>query len=324
LLAAERAWLEGGPSSALIVGRHGSGMTSILNLCQVELGTRRVLRPDWKLARREAGIVPVLADDLGCDPREASLVAALTSQRTVVLVDDLQSWFTPDAAGITRLERFLELVVETRHQVFWIVTVEQDALSVMEEAFSVRQAFGHVVQLAPLSPELSREVIEARHRLSAFDVEYPKSLASQVLGRFRTSSERDVFFRVLARVTDGNLRLSLIAWRRAVTKTDDTTMVPSLQRLLALGLPFVSLLPPRPASMLVQLLRFGPLTATRLARGSGLTSGEALRNASFLQSAGLVEPVAPGRDELRVPVALQESVMRGLRELGALRPGALR
>lgn len=324
LVAAERSWLEGGPSSALVAGRHGSGRTSVLNLCQVELATRRVLRPDWSLSRRELGILPVLADDLGCDPRDASLVAALSAQRTVVLIDDLQSWFTADAAGLAQLERFLEIVVETRHDVFWLVTVENEALSLMEEAFSVRQAFGHVVLLPTLDTDTLMDVIDARHRLSGFDVEYPRTLATQLLRRLGRTSERDVFFRLLARAADGNLRLSLVAWRRAVSKLDGAKLVPSLQRVLAVGLPFVPLLPPRPASMLVQLLRFGPMDPARLARGSGLDPGEGTRNASFLESAGLVEPVAAGRTELRVPVALQEAVLRGLREMGAIRSGGLR
>lgn len=324
LLAAERAWTDGGPSSALVVGRHGSGMTSMLNLLQVEVATRRVLRPDWSLSERALGILPTLADDLGCEHDFEAVRAAIAAQRTVVLLDELQSWFTPDAAGLRQLERFLELVVATHRDVFWIITAEQDALSVLEEALTIREAFGQVVRLSPATADGLAEVLEARHRVSGFDIVYPRTLASRFLRHFRSRSEREVFFRLLGRMTEGNLRLAIVAWRRTVDRPEGSRIEPSLHRLLGMGLPFVTLLPPRPTSMLVQLLRFGPLDPESLGRGSGLGAGEAVRNAAFLQSAGLVEPVASGREELRIPPEIQEAVVRGLRDLGAGRTGGLR
>ncbi len=175
LLSAERDWLGGSRASALLVGAHGSGRTSMLNLCELELSAPRLLRPEPLEWRRDVGIVEALAIELGARPRRSALINALRETKTTILLDDLEQWFFADARGLRDLERFLDLVVATQSVAFWLVAVEADTLALFEECVDVREPFAKVVSLSPLKPDEIASAIEQRHRLSGRDVVYPRS-----------------------------------------------------------------------------------------------------------------------------------------------------
>ncbi|HOU94389.1 MAG TPA: hypothetical protein PLU22_25230, partial [Polyangiaceae bacterium] len=226
LISAERAWLNGGPASALVVGAHGSGRTSLVNQCKLKLGTPRLLRPQPLQWRRDIGIFQALGLALGARHGAGALTRALTATRTAVLLDDLENWFVPDPSGLADLERFLDLVVRTRHDVFWIATIEQETLALLEEAVPVTNAFGRIVRLAPSRAEALARVIEGRHVLSGRPLVFKAGPLSTVLERIPALRERDVFFRVLARASGGNLARALALWIRSVELDADGAVWP--------------------------------------------------------------------------------------------------
>ena len=317
LLMAEQAWLDGGPSSALVVGQHGSGRTSLLNLCELEMTAPRLARLRRSRTPRGVGLVAALAAELGCRARMLHLVAALRQTRTLVLIDDLDHWVTPDASGFRDLERFLNLVVRTRHDAFWLATIGTEALNLLEEAVAVRQAFGNVVTLEPLKQDELMQAIEGRHLLSGCSVTYPRSVRSRVLGRIRRSSDREVFFRGLLSASDGNIARALSLWLHSATVHEDGCVSVSTPRALSAGLPFFGQMNVRELAILVHLLRFGPMTIGQIAASLGVSRDEAERHVGFLRMAGLVEPIENQYEELRIPRALRAPVLDGLRSVGA-------
>src|SRR5690606_2639230 len=165
LVEAEAAWLRGGPGSALVVGAHGAGRTSLLNICQLELAAPRVLRPELSGRRRRGALFRALASELDTANERTKLREALVRTRTTVLVDDLESWFEADLEGVLQLERFLELVVQTRREVCWIATISVGAYQLFRELLPLEQLFAQQVELAPLSARELRAAVEKRHRL---------------------------------------------------------------------------------------------------------------------------------------------------------------
>ena len=317
LLAAEQAWLDGGPSSGLVAGAHGSGRTSLLNLCELEMTAPRLARLRRSRTPREVGLVAALAAELGCRPRMLNLVATLRHTRTLVLIDDLEHWVTPDASGFRDLERFLNLVVRTRQDTFWLATIGSEALELLEEAVAMRQAFGHVVTLQPLKIDALVHAVEGRHHLSGCSVTYPRTWRSQIIGRIRRTSDRMVFFHKLLSDSEGNLARALGLWVRAATVDDDGRVSLNMPRGLSVGLPFFAQMNVREVAVLVQLLRFGPMTMGGIATGMGVSRDEAERHVGFLRMAGLIEPIESGEDELRIPQVLRAPVLVGLRDVGA-------
>jgi hypothetical protein len=317
ILAAERMWLDGATGSVLLVGPPGSGRTSMLNLCELELSAPRLLRPEPLEWRREVGIVQALAIDLGVRPRRQAVVDALAATKTTILIDDLEHWFTPDVRGLRELEAFLDLVVLTHESAFWLVAAEKSTLALLEESVAVREPFARTLSLEPQPAEVLARAIEVRHTQSGRKLRFPSNAVSALFARLQRADERMLYFRVLARVCDGNLSRAYLTWIKSVEVVDEA-VVPQVHALVSIGLPFARRLPPAVAAVLVQMLRFGPMGERELSGALRLTTAEVRRHLHFLESAGLVEPVANAREILRVPPAVRGLISEGLKNLGAI------
>jgi len=319
LLTSERKSLQGRRGSALLVGRSGSGRTSLLNLCEVELSAPRVLRPEPIEGRRSVGVVRALAIELGLGDRLADLTGALLETRTTVLLDDLEHWFTPDAAGIAELARFLELVVATDSQVFWLVATEQASLALLEEALPVRPAFSRVIAITPLTVDKLGSFLEARHELSQRPLVYPKTVFSKLLGRFGLGDARGVFLRMLARSTEGNLSAAVLSWLRSARVDADGSVALQLHLDLRIGVAMLSHLPPRQLALLAHITRFGPFDEAELARYLEVPDAEVGRDVHFFLSAGVLARDPQAESRLTLVPRLKPIVLGALRDVGLLR-----
>lgn len=314
---AERAWIEGGSGgSALIVGAHGAGRSSLLNMAELELTVPRVLRPEPVGSWRETGLDAALANELGCRAQRRSVLKALRKVRTAVLIDDLERWCTPDEAGLRALISFLDLMQRSRDSVFWLVTVTTPALRLVEEAVAVRPSFGHVLELAPLSHAELQTALLTRHALSGRNLLIAKPLPVRLMARLMRIDDGSLPFRLLARLSDGNLARAMVIWLRALEIEGEETVTPQSARMLTLGLPPFRELDPVQLAILLAVLRWGGGSPKQLADTLGVPLHVASQHAGFLRAAGMLESTEARRDELRVPRALVGPVIQGLRDVG--------
>lgn len=316
ILETERACLSGGNGSALVIGPVGSGRTSLLNLCELELSAPRIIRPeplDW---RRSVGLEEALAIELGC--ARPMITDELRRVRTTVLVDDLEQWFSPNHDGLASLASFLELLVDSDDQVFWLVTVEQATLDLLEELMPIKPAFSRVVRMPPLGARELARAIEGRHLLTGRSVSYPSNLTSRLLSKLGKGDSREVFFRVLASVSSGNLGAALAEWLRMCRFTESGSVVATPQFNLGASVSLLAQLPPTELAILAQLTRFGPFAPRELSEALELPESETRRHAHFLKSAGVVEPVGTD-DLLRITAGFEPMVFDALQQAGAVR-----
>lgn len=313
LVEAERAWLEGKASSALVVGDHGSGRSSLLNQCKLELSAPRVIRPEPLQWRGELGLITALGGVLGVESDLNAITRALGSAKTTVLVDDLEQWISPDLAGSAELERFLELVVRTASTAFWIVTIESGTYALFQELTPMAHAFGLFIRLEPLKVDELRLVIEERHRISGRLLHHASAPLSAIRNRLPGLTDRDVTWRVLHGLSDGNPARALSLWSRSVILLPGDSIEIAAQRLLKAALPFVGWLHPRDQALLAQLTRFGPMRQSRLARLLGFGRADVVRRLAFLRAAGMIEGGQVEQDPARIPLELRPTVLQGLR-----------
>jgi Kef-type K+ transport system membrane component KefB len=286
VVAAEREWLRGGPGTVLIVGDPGTGKTTLLNLCQVELSAPRVIRPETVRPRREVGVMQALAYEVGRRAQREDLGGALASHRTVVLLDDLEQWLEPTHEGIRSLRSLLDLIGSTRSNVAWIVTVSGQFLDAWRDVVDVRAMFATVIDMEPLSADMLRRVVEARHAASGLELAHRHRLLRVPLGRF--GQEAQVSFRVLRAASRGNLSAALAAWPRYL-RFEEERVVVQPERLLRERVPSLAGLPPVARAALILLLRHGAMSASSIAGGLMLSSGEADREAMVLERLGLLQ-----------------------------------
>jgi Kef-type K+ transport system membrane component KefB len=319
LVKEEQAGLEGRSDGVLIVGEHGSGRTSMLNVAQLEFRAPRIVFLGHEQVE-PGGFLSVLASELQCEPTTGEVRGALAEERTTILIDDFESWFVPDPKGIYALESILDLILTTRHVAFWAVTISRDALAVIDPIFAVRQAFGRIINLGPLDEDALARVIETRNKVSGLEIDYPYRRFSGLFGEGHPDARRLAYFRGLNRASRGNLRAALRAWYRDALPAPGDVVHPRLptahrgqqQRLL-------NSLHVHALGILVQAERLGVLDVNHLSATLGLGRGEVSRHLAFLRAAGILERRTGLAGGLRIVPSVQPTVTQALLEAGALR-----
>jgi Kef-type K+ transport system membrane component KefB len=319
LVREEQAGLEGRSDGVLIVGEHGSGRTSMLNVAQLEFRAPRIIFLGQEQAEA-GGFMSVLAAELQCEPATGEIRSALAEERTTILVDDLEQWFVPDPKGIGAVEPILDLILTTRHVAFWAVTTSKDALALLDPIFAVRQVFGRLIMLGTLDDEALARVIETRNKVSGLDIEYPHRRFAGLYGERHPDARRSAYYRGLTRATRGNLRAALHVWHRDVRAGLGDVVHPrppavqwSMHQRLLNSLHVHAL------GILVQATRLGVLDANQLSSTLGLSRGEVSRHLAFLRTAGILERRTGLAGGLRVAPTVQPTITRALLEAGALR-----
>ncbi|MEZ4441598.1 MAG: cation:proton antiporter [Polyangiaceae bacterium] len=321
LLDAEARWLEGGPSSILIVGERGSGKTSLLNLAQIDLSASSVLRVSPLSANApRTSLLDALAYELGCRPMRRAVERALRSRKRTVLIDDLHRWFPAEPTSIDELDELVDVMVKTQRTTCWVAAVDASVLDTWQEILAFRRVFSTVVTLGPLSVEEVTRVIERRHMASARALALPESRFYALLRKLGRSSEHEVVYRVLRGVSRGNLSEVITTWRRIVSQREDGVVEPDLRRLVDTGLSWNLDLAPVEVAVLRVLSRSGPTTEEGLARQLELSLHHLRRHLSFLLAAGLVDQ-AHTAGVVSVPPILGGKVVQILAQRGAWSSG---
>lgn len=317
LLDAEQGFLKGEPGSALVVGESGSGKTSLLNLCQNASTSARVLRPEPIEWRRDIGIIQALSFELGTRPRVGAIARALSGRPALILIDDLEEWLPVGPRAVIELEMLLDLIIRTKREAFWLVSIRKSAYDLLSSLTHVDAAFARIVELDELNREAIAEVIEARNAESNTQINYPETLLSPLLRRFRGLRDRDLFYGVLTRAAGGNLGRTIGLWLRVVEPTESGHLKTHIGRALSVGLPFFRQLTGEQVACLVLLTRTGPLRVSELSLALALSPAAVTRELHFLVSSGLIERRQSEQELLQVASLWLPLVSRGLKETHA-------
>ncbi len=304
-------------TNVLVVGDHGSGRTSVVNLVELRLARYRVLRLDPRFHGRTDGLLRAVAAEIGCLPDVGAITEALRARTSVVLIDDLEHYVGPTPDGVEALDRFLEVVVRTRAFTHWVASAQSDALRLLDELSPVSNAFGRRLELRPLDGPALREVIESRARLAGMALRLPERRLFGRAIQWGAAARVQGYYEALARVSSGNLRGALLAHLRALELVADTPSIVRAPRRH--GLAFLGALEPDALAALATLLRFGPMREPELAPLIACTESRAAAVVLPLEDASLVER-SPRDRAVRVPAHLEHEVAEALRGLGVLAP----
>lgn len=316
IMEAEGRRQQGEAAAVLVLGRHGSGRSSLINMCEIELTTRRVIRVDLLENRNSDGIVPALAAALECRATETAVREALVSQPTAVVVDDAEVLSTHRNGDITPMKELLGMVTATCTQVFWVVAFEQNSFERVQTLLSWRHGFVSAVTLPPLSAGELQAVYSARRQRSNLGVLFETNWLIRWVSRLGIVEESDFFFRKLAKQVDGNLAAAIGALRRAA-HSDGANVRLQLSTLAPKAPDFEHGLSAIDTAILSQLLSTGPAGRERISTSLGMSHDEIEPHIAFLNFVGLLElsDRHPGR--YAVSAQLRAPLQNYLRDLGA-------
>jgi hypothetical protein len=278
-----------------------------------------VLWLDPSFGNRAEGPVAALAAELGTAPSPEAVVEALGRSPAVVLLDDLECWLEPGPRGVAALEQLLHVVDASVPAVRWVVSIEAAAFTLLEELLPLRQAFRRVISLAPVGWRELMATIDQRERLGGFDTYYvARGLRGAVQRVLRRGREKEVYYRGLARVADGNLGAAFTVHLQGLVALDEARLQAGTP--VRPTLPFLPSLPEDLLALLGRLATFGPMDPQELQAALALDTPAIAARLHFLLHAGLVVQDQAGTRRVSLSPRLAPALMSELHELRIL-PG---
>ena len=251
------------------------------------------------------------------DPKPEALAKVMGNTRSVMLVDDLHTWFTPDRQGIKDLRRFLCFMAERAEQTFWLASIATESMEVLRALAPIESAFGSIVRLGRPTPDELDEAITARHELAGMGLEIPRNWRADLRRRLLRRTERSSYAQDIAGASGGNLRRAIQLWLAHAHVHGEDVILDSLSGF-AWGVPFIARLPNAVLIVLATLMRHGPTSVDALSRCSGLAKTEIVQAVRFAAAATLIrETERVGHYALDATFA--DDIAVGLQEAGIFR-----
>jgi len=312
---AERAWQSDTRkgNGALVIGPVGSGKTSTLVIAQLKLSTRRVFTVRHAGAHGDT-IWHALGRAFDVEPKPEALAKVMGNTRSVMLVDDLHTWFTPSREGIGDFRRFLCFMAEQSEQTFWLASVAAESMEVLRALAPIESAFGSIVRLHRPSAEQLDAAITARHELAGLSLELPRHWRADLRRRLLRRTERASYAQDIESASGGNLRRALQLWLAHAGVRGETIVLDPIYGF-SWGVPFISRLPNAVLVVLATLMRHGASTVASLGHASGLANTDLVQAVRFAAASTLIrETERTGHFEL--DPAFSDDIAVGLQDAG--------
>ncbi len=313
VLEAESRWREGEFASLLIRGEPGSGKTSLLNMCELELRSPRVFRLDAEGPEQSRGLNEALAGALGCRPTETSITYALALQRPILLVDNLYTWLARSRDPIAQLNQLLILISRTS-EAFWIVVIDPALQQRVSPFIAVQTAFAAVIDI----PQVTRKDLEAmvlsRAQRAKQSVHFKPTSLGRVLRRLGLPGDELLFFILLSRASGGSPGRALSLALMSATGGDGNLEF-DINRLSPAAPRLGDHLSASQLAILMTILQHGSLDLVNIALQVGLAPTEAELDVAFLRSSGLLRAQSRSYE---IPDGVRWVVADELSRIGAL------
>ncbi len=294
----------------LVTGDPGTGKTALLDRVAERLERR------WAVHRVQAplgrGGTAALFEAAvrSATGRLGEIDAVLDSlpNPSVLVLDDLEAWWTRGPGGWVVLERIVELVDRRGDQLLVLAALNRRTLDTVDRGVGLRDRAVEIVECGPVGVEAVERAVLLRHWSSGCTFRLDGRDERQVAALSRVR----VFSAIYAR-SRGNMAAALHAWVASITNLDGQVLdvaVPAADRLSALAE-----LPPSWDACLSQVVLHKQLdlARARTLRGFGAAEAEHLQ---VLARAGLV--VGTPERGYRIDPFVRHEVVRHLAERGVL------
>ncbi len=227
-LAYER-WKSGKFAPAIISGEKGSGKTSFINLFLTSKSInekiiyhdlhKEYLEPEEAYNKLYHSINDLLNNQNEND---------LNKPIRIVVIDGLEKLFEARIDGFNVLQKTVQLISKTNNQIFWIVACHLYSYKYLEKSFNISDYFGYHIELQDLSAEELITIIEKRHNISGFRLDFLPDTQKKSMITIKKQSDkndqselRTVYFDRLQKIVSGNITQAFLYWMRSAAEVTE-------------------------------------------------------------------------------------------------------
>jgi Kef-type K+ transport system membrane component KefB len=257
ILEEEARWRRGERVAVLLRGELGSGKTSLLNMCELELRATQILRLDGEGMDQSGRLMTALARLLGCAETETAIVHTLLRAKPTLLVDNLPLWLSRANDPVRELERILTLMTKTPW-VFWLIALDPNYQERLSKLTAVEAAFTVAVDIPPVTPLDLKQMVTSRVARARENISFRPTLLGGILAKLGLADDELIYFVVLRRYCRGNPGRALALALASATRTDDRLELDA-RKLPTMASGALSRLTSSQMAVLVCILEYGPL-----------------------------------------------------------------
>lgn len=226
-----QSWMTGGSSEdlVLVVGNRGMGKTTILNSVAKRLGHSSIVYRATPKTTNIDGFYSFLSEILKAPVKSVRDVETLDeslTEKTVLIVDDIQNFFLGKIGGFEVYNAFVEILSLRTRNLFWCLSVNSRSWAFLKGSLGHEHMYGKVIELLPWRDFEIQNLILKRHELSGFKREFHQSIkAYGASGDTLGQQAETQFFRLLWGQSRGNPRSALMYWISAVSLAEQNKIV---------------------------------------------------------------------------------------------------
>ena len=227
-------WQSGRASSVAIIGPEGSGKTSLLNCFENELGE------DVKVARAEilhrmltsADVVSMLEDVLQIQEPSDSVAELINKilrmDRQIIILEHGHQLFLRIVGAREALETFFYILMNTRSQVFWLVSFRLLPWIRMGYLLNIERFFTHTIKSEFHNVQEMVSALLLRQRATGQEPVFSEAGVNSYRVRKLLLKHRaqdapvqqalaDIYFSNLYAISGGNMESALYYWLRSLS-----------------------------------------------------------------------------------------------------------
>lgn len=229
-------WESGKFAPTVISGEKGSGKTSFINhfLASKSIHEKIIFHDLHK---------EYLEPEVAYNKLYESIKDLLTGQneenpdkpRRVVVIDGLERLFEARINGFNVLQKTMQLISKTNDQIFWIFACHLYSYKYLQRSFNIAEYFGYHIELEDLLADDLIEMIEKRHNISGFRLNFlPDAQKKSLIPKMKQTDKsdqmelRNVYFERLQKIVRGNITQAFLYWMRSAAEvTEDIIYINS-------------------------------------------------------------------------------------------------
>ncbi len=279
-------WQEGRFAATIVVGEKGAGISTLFNLylSSLEKKLSKVrIAPDSNIHSIDQ-LLELFSSTLGWKVKDLTELANKLNAgpKRVIALENIQRIYLKQVGGFENIRTITELISVTSEKVFWLVGCTVYGYIYLDKTLHLSENFGYTLYLEDLSPENMVEVIERRHKVSGYNLEFEPGTEDTTSKKYNnldvaTKSQylKQRFYNELNKIAKSNISIALIYWLRSTKQTSPNTV--AISSLKDLDFTFMKGLSLEKLYVLHMLLLHDGLSESEVSKVNKLTLSQCRR-----------------------------------------------